>query len=679
MHTIAGHRAAFILSAVLLGLYSLANGLNLPHLWSLWYAPFLPAWWLWLTVALIALTVIPPVAGRFTELINALSQKLSSPGPARLFLLLSGVVFAALWTLLRTRTWFLGDGNLRLNQLVKGQLVLWTEPGDFLIHALLYRHLISPFGLEPEWSYHILSVAAGVFYLIGAWRLARYLYPSQWLMLYLALLGAGLTVLFFGYVESYSLLAALLPHTALAVIRAVDGNGSGITGLILILIASLLHPVAALLLSGTALFLLIHPLMRRLSPQIRKASPWALTIIGVVVLYTIRALDLGGLAYYIMPLVGGDSAPCGVLSVRHLLNIGNQFLLAALPLMPLAAVFITSRPQSDRSGGEANLRPMLRTWMALPPAVFILFFTPQLGAPRDWDLFALAAFWVALALIVPRHATEPRLPRGMVPALVLAFAVTLSFAAVSASIPRSTDRFVALIEHARFKNLFKEYRMLSRFAETTPGISHRALTYSLAAWNEPPYTHDDSLAILNQLADHYIDAGNGGEAQRYLSLAFRCDSLDINTHLTLTHFARRFGSQEDLLAIAAQLERKFKDNALGRMNAGVLYKQLGRSEEGARNLTIAYRLDSTNNTIALNYAIQLFETGDYRGSVRLLERLLAADPDMFLACYYLGAGYYALDQPDRALAQLERASGLAETESNRRLVASLVKMIRDGR
>ena len=84
-------------------------------------------------------------------------------------------------------------------------------------------------------------------FVFGVFRLARYLAPKQSWVGFLVMVSSGVLVLFFGYVESYSIIAAMLPYIFLAGLKAFDGNGSRINYLILCVLGALVHSVAVIL------------------------------------------------------------------------------------------------------------------------------------------------------------------------------------------------------------------------------------------------------------------------------------------------------------------------------------------------------------------------------------------------------------------------------------------------
>ena len=96
--------------------------------------------------------------------------------------------------------------------------------------------------------YRIVSIVSGLFFIDGLLRLAFYLDREKGFLYFLLFFSSGVTVLFFGYVESYSIAAALLPYVVLAALKTLD-NKSGPAGfIVLYIILALVHVVPAFIL-----------------------------------------------------------------------------------------------------------------------------------------------------------------------------------------------------------------------------------------------------------------------------------------------------------------------------------------------------------------------------------------------------------------------------------------------
>jgi len=675
------YSAAVGAAAFLFALYAAASLLGPAELWGINLAKFLPRWWAVLSLLVGALFLVPSVSATILKTLEAGSRRLeSSRGLRRVVGGMSVAGIIALGLLFRVQTYFLGDANLRLNQITHGKFWLGTEAGDFFLHALSAKAILSVRPVEGSvaaiWSYHIISALAGGLFVIGIYRLGRYLVRSQALVVAVVLGAGGMLALFFGYVESYSIIAALLPWIMLAALKVVDGHGSLVGFLVLYLIGAALHPVVLVLGAGPLLMAIVLPRLQE-PAQMRKLSSVLIAFgaVGLAGLYLLRMGDVGGLAYYLLPWVAAQGQ--SVLSYKHLLNLINWLLLTAVSAPVLLAVVI------GRRGGEETIegarRKTFALWTIVPALLFALFFTPHLSGPRDWDLFGLAMWLLVPSLLIAAVArTKDRLPWPVLSGGTIGLLVAVSFVAVNASMERGRTRFVETIEVARHKNLFKEYKVLLTFSSMHPELPDRRLEFAQKAWQEPPYTHADSLFILNALTGLYLDRNDPRQAWTYLSQALRTDSTDLNIQLQRLDMVGRYGQPADQQQAAEQMERMFADNGLGLMNAAVMFMRLGDKERGGRDFEQAFRLDSTNADVLMNYGTYQHQIGNYARSAELLERFLRTEQPTFQAAYYAAESWYQLGQLDRARQHLLKAAGLAGSSGQARMVQKLQAEIAGG-
>jgi len=670
----SSHATAYGVSLFLIVLYAAVSFLGAAELWGMNFAKFLPRWWTIVSVLLAALFCVPKFSQTVLVFLERASRSLeSSRGIRWLTAVVAIGVFFVLGLVFRVQTYFLGDANLRLSQISHGQLWLGTEPGDFFLHAMATRALLELSSAEVStaatWSYHFLSVMAGGLFVLGIYRLGRYLQRTQAIAI-VALLGAsGLLALFFGYVESYSMVAALLPWVLLAGLKIVDGNGGYVPLLLLVVLAVLLHPVMIIFCSGPLLMALVLPRLTK-SIQASKLSRVliGLGVVGLIGLYLMRSANVGGLAYYLLPW----TVPAG----QGQAIFSYKFLIAA-PAPVLRAAFF-SRGAEPRSP-EAMRRTMYAVWTIVPVVLFVLFFAPHLSGPRDWDLFGMA-LWVLLPSLMIFGFSRPgeRLSWQVMPAVAVGLLVAVSFVAVNASMEGGRDRFVETIEVARYKNLFNEYKTLFAFSEFHPELDDRRLEFAEKAWAQPPYNHEDSLFILNALAKLYLDRNDPRQAYLFVLLGLKTDPLDLDLRLRQIDVVIKYGQPEEQIAVAGEIERLFADNGLALMNAGIIFMRQGLADRGGANLTHAFELDSTNATILLNYGIYQRQIGHFARSAELIERYLRTNRPTFPAEFYAAESLFKLGQTGRARQHLFNATQLAQGSTQQQLVQDLQRQLAGG-
>ncbi len=661
---------------LLVGLHAAALLIGINQLWGINFAKFLPTWWLWTTILIPVLILVPSVSNRLTRHLDIWSEQLFQNRGKRLsFLVLFSIILFAVWIIFRQKAFFLGDGILRINLISNGEFWIPVEMGDFFIHSMVYKYFLEPFGISVAFSYHFISAASGIAFFIGAFQLARYLCPSHLLTILLAMISSGLTVLFFGYVESYSIVAALLPYLILLALKAVDGNAGKTGFIILFIIAGLIHSVIFLILFGTFLIVLM---VSRIKSSEQGAVLFKYlglaTVLLIVLLYLARFLELPFAERYLMPFILRDGIGLGLFSLNYIFNIINWILLSGLVAIILFVSNLTSI--SVKRDIKNYKRLLLSVWLIVPSLLFILLFIPHLGGPRDWDLFALSVFLlVPGAFITYLSKGERVLPVQLMPVIFLSLCIIISFAAVNNSKTLSTQRFSEIIEIGKTGSLFNEYAMLYSFAENNFFTESTKLEYGLKAWQQPGFKKADSIFMANALVRIYINAGEKEQAQYYINHAFNADTADLNTHLLMADYYRQFGTPEDVLGLAARLEDLFSDKAYGLMNAGIIFLKNNFIERGGANLKKAFALDSTDERVVQNYGIYYYQIKNYEQCINLFDRLSDDTPTNFPAYFYKADAYLQLGKIDLARQAIKQAEKLTGSSQQDGMVSNLKQKI----
>ncbi|UCE23795.1 MAG: tetratricopeptide repeat protein [Candidatus Zixiibacteriota bacterium] len=646
------------------------------QLWGLNFLKFYSSTPLFFILPLLVILSLPPVSSWISRTLASLSYH-DEGRTGRL--IIAGLVISLLVTaaglLFPSATYLLGDAHLRLNQIADGKLFLPTELIDFLLHAVAYNEIFQPLGYNSYDAYHVISALCGFLFTLGVFRLARYMAPKQLWITFLLTLSSGVLVLFFGYVESYSLLAAMLPHIYLLGLKVIDGQSKIRCYIVLCTLAVLVHVVAAVILVPSVLLLF---LVRRHDPA-RRGKKMTITLMSaiavvIVVAYILRYFEFGSVSLYLMPWFARADFQHGIFTANHFLNIFNWLYLAALPALFLAPyVLIRERMASF----YANRKTLYALWVVIPSLAFVFFFTPQLGGPRDWDLFSLVMFlWTPSMLTLYLSQAGRRLPVQTVPLAVLSLTVTLSFAAVNSNVTTSAERFSEILEVSKFKNLTKEYRLLAITARVQPEIQFREVEFLQRAWQQPPYTFSDSVGVLTDLGLAYLGKGDRQRSYQYIMQGLQLDTLSLGNHQNLVLYLRKYGTRRDVLETARLIERRFRGFAPGMMTAGMTYWEAGDAESGGRCLQRAYELDSEDYYIILGYGRYLLDVGESRSCIEVVSRAIEKNPQSFQAHYITASAYHQLGETERSLEFLTRARNLQRSQSESRLVQALEERLR---
>ncbi len=654
--------AEFGILIIVLIIYVLSTLFRTPAAWGINLLKFYPTVFSIGVVLVFILLIIPQVSRFLSRAMDYLTSKISrTKFSAIVFILAFSAGALILFYFFRAATTFLGDGQLRLNEVAIGKTALPKEFLDFQIHSVLFHRFLLPYGLEPRISYQIISILSGIIFIIGIFRLARLIQPQSWLSSFLVLLSSGITVLFFGYIESYSIIAALLPFVFLAGLKSIKNPQKSKWFIFIYILAGLVHSIAFILFLP-ALLLIGLRLKNSRKEKMRDYLRVLLLGLGtgIVIIYICRYLDLFGLERNILALIPTQNSPQAILTWRHFTNLINWPFLSALPVFVLVPGILAASKFSSR----AEPRVQYGIWTILPAAAFMFFFTPQLGGPRDWDLFSIPAFLILMGgLTIFSSAHSRNLPSSIIPLAFLSIMMTLAFAGINHSVVKSADRFAEIIEVQKFRDLYIEYNLLSGYAGDHPELAHRRLEFTLKSWEEGPHSKKDSVVTLNKLMSAYTKLGNSSEAMNYYHKSKATDSLSLVTYHYLMEYYRRWGNRSDLRQLAATIEKVFQGNARGQMDAGTLYMDLGEIEKGAACLDKAYKLDSNDVFVIVNYGVFKLHSGDFPNAIRLLTKAVQKNPEYFAANFNLGLAYAGTGDGTRAVEYFSRAEKLASTQA----------------
>jgi len=299
---------------------------------------------------------------------------------------------------------------------------------ELLLHSAVYRLFAAAgFPGAAETAFALTSVLAGGLFVIVLLLLVRRLAGAALLRLALLVLAlsGGYVQLLFGHVENYTVVALLMLLYLYLGVCYLREPGRG-----LFLPAAVLSVAVSFhLLAGW-----LYPSLLCLwwaghgrKDDDRKRSDGGLTALAAgTVLPLVAAFMLCRLAGFGTERFGETHLAAlkfvfllgpeyehyqyGFLSPAHLLDALNQLWLTALPA--ILALLLAVR---YRGGGEEEQKPRGEAGFALTAAIslqcFALCWNPDLGAYKDWDLFAAAGLgWTFAALVLLSRRRVPARP-----------------------------------------------------------------------------------------------------------------------------------------------------------------------------------------------------------------------------------------------------------------------------
>lgn len=295
----------------------------------------------------------------------------------------------------RAQTFFLGDGYTVLSELFDDiALIKPRALGESLAHIWLSNFLGGRSPINVYNSFIIISIVSGILYLIMIAFHSRYLYESlrHRLIFFIGLSSGGFMLLWFGYVEFYSLFVFSIAIFTITGCLILNGSINRWFILPALFFSTFLHIFGVILLPAVLYILISNSY---LSVYIRKFPNWIkLTFLVVSSVIT----GLGFYYYYItdyffrfafVPFTNDLFAieSYTLFSLAHLMDIVNLLILLIPGFIIFVGVMFFKPVKSIFKERESKF--LLIFILSTLGAVFI--FDPKIGMPRDWDLFSFTS------------------------------------------------------------------------------------------------------------------------------------------------------------------------------------------------------------------------------------------------------------------------------------------------
>jgi tetratricopeptide (TPR) repeat protein len=358
------------------------------RVWGINWWAYYPGYVPWV---LFAVGAVIPLVLRFLRVRDESSPRRGG----YLFAVISLVVlFGLAFYLLRAQTHFLGDGYQILSILASdNSFIKPTERGEALVHLWVFRLLGGEGESTALLSYQIASIAAGILFLIAVAVCAGFLFERtrDRILFTLGLSTGGYMLLFFGYVENYSLFVFSVTVYSLTGLLVVKGKISRWFILPPLGLAIFFHVLGVTLIPSTIYLLLVNSKPGNVIARLSLKTKLVMGAIGVVaaslVFYYYYTTDYF-LRFAIVPLFENRFTVEGytMFSLKHIVDYLNLLilLLPGLPIVIAALFFLPVR----RIFKQREYRYLFILLASTLGAAFI--FDPKLGMPRDWDLFSFA-------------------------------------------------------------------------------------------------------------------------------------------------------------------------------------------------------------------------------------------------------------------------------------------------
>ena len=392
------------------------------HTWGVHFYHFFPAWIGW-ALTLVTLAILIPGVGEFLyEKSEFFGERIKRPfaqlSPNKTFLIL-GLFSLPIFWIFRPRLHLLGDGYIRMRELSVGKLHL-PEWLDGFIHLGVYRMMTKVIPTwTPELTYSSISILCGGVFVFLSLKLSSLLGKDgfQKTLLFFFLVSLGSIELFFGYVESYSILQVMLLAYIFFAALYLSGKTSIFPAFLALVISLGLH-ITCLIFLPSFIYLLWRGQRRSgtdkissslkdvmtshssskmkkvRSPKESSKSKHVLTVpllialilfSAVIVFYiytVVTALEKTGKGMLILPLIPTESYPFSMLSLAHISEFVNQLLLLSPVGISLIMFFLFFKIKFKEFEDKLANFLILAVSFAL---VYLFVFNFTLGS-ADWDL-----------------------------------------------------------------------------------------------------------------------------------------------------------------------------------------------------------------------------------------------------------------------------------------------------
>jgi Flp pilus assembly protein TadD len=371
-----------------------------PSLWGIHSLYFFPRWLCGILILIAVDFFIPPVNNFVLKLFDSLLdfvQKIPSQIGKRRFFLVCGILSLPVFWLLKTKLFLLGDGYLKISDVVSGRLT-YTEPLDGIIHHQFYLLLntLHP-GINPSFSYTILSVLGGGIFIFLILELSDLLGETTFtkILIFSSLFTLASLELFFGYVESYSIL--LVGLTLFILLSLLYLNDKiNIIFVFLVLCFSIGIHVSAIVLIPAFLYLIYWKWRKR---EKRYFDPFsAISLLGCLAItfaaiWKVFLMEGPNNRFgQFIPLYSAIGNKFTLFSPAHIGEMVNQLLLVS-PVGILLFLFFLYYMLKSKSFRDPFLNFLLISALA---GLFLIFvYNAHLGI-ADWDLRSLPGIFVSL-------------------------------------------------------------------------------------------------------------------------------------------------------------------------------------------------------------------------------------------------------------------------------------------
>ena len=373
-------------------------------LWGIHHLYFFPRWMGWISTIVILSFFIPSVNNFmlkfFESIFGALEKIFPKVKKYPLFAIVSLLSISLFWSF-RTKLFLLGDGYFKLDALSHG-VITPTEWLDGIIHLEFYQLLAKlSFGINPSFSYSITSVVCGGIFIFLIFSLSDLLGKTtfQKILIFSTLFTLGSSELFFGYVESYTILLVTLTLFILFSILYIQGKTSIIFSFLALILSVGFH-VSAIVFVPSFFYVIFWKWQRGREKLLDIFTLLSLLgCLGIISFIICKVFFLkgegGGFSRF-LPLLPSAKTDFTLFCGAHIWEFINQLLLIS-PVGILLFLFFLLCTLKFKSFKDPILNFLLIS--SLLSLLLVFVYNSRLGS-MDWDLNSFPGIFFTLSGIL---------------------------------------------------------------------------------------------------------------------------------------------------------------------------------------------------------------------------------------------------------------------------------------
>jgi len=643
-----------ISGVIYLLLHFFASLNNTPLLWGVdsWrYLPFSISCIL-LLVGLVLL--IPPIQSKTKLVLEKIREGLEKiHAPVWLLIIM------AIFYIFRQETFLLGDGLLRIRNVEHGLLFTAEEPLDTFIHTSLYNILNSFTSVSAQDVYQYISIFCGTVAICGLFLFLKKFYENKsdrWIAGGI-IVTVGSIQLFFGYVESYTIVACLIMLFLFSTLLMMKRERFTLLPSLFLSFAAISHPTSSLFIPAAlyGYYYVINKQEHSKEYIYRKWTQTILIFISIIILLLVLFAVNGFtpadfIESYsgksnILPLFSSGDV-YGIFSLNHFIDIINEILLTTPSVIALFLLIIYVR---DLSKSYYIRFLFIAGTGAL---LFMFIFNPKLGFSRDWDVFALAAFPLTMMINCSiLKINGNRIFSIEFTIIIISLLHTAPWIYVNSNEPASIERFENIVGSNHWSNFARgaAYDELRSYYYKKNNFE-KSLEFA-----KKSYEYTKSYRYLINLAATYDEIGKSEEAIKIYEEILKENPFDATVHFNLGYAYTNIGLIEEAVSEFKKAIAINPDIKEAHHNLGIYYKSKKQWDRAKSHLKKAAELDPKDSEVYFKLGVIYGNIDSLNQAEYFFKKTIELNPKDKVAHLNLGIVYETKNETRKSIEHFEKA------------------------